>query len=421
VNPISHVEDRWFCTVTGPDGKPAKEKRTRHGTGRRWRVRYEDVDRRERSRSFDRRADADAFKTEVDAALRHGTYHDPDAGRISLRKYAEEWLKAQTFDAVTREAVESRLRLHIFPGLGGKRLDELAARPSLIKAWMAGLDLAPSTVAKVFTHLNTIMLAAALDGRVRVNPCAGLSRHLPQKTDRHLRPWTPEQAARVRGALPPRLAAIVDAGKGLGLRQSEIFGLAVGEIDFLRRQVHVRQQVKLVAGRPVFAPPKGLKERHVPLAAPTANALAAHLAAFPAVPVTLPWHEPKNRQRHGRPHAAALLFVTTTGRPLHRNSFNANTWHPAVLAAGLPDDRVNGCHMLRHLYASTLISRAIDVRTVAEYLGHSDGGALVLKTYSHLMPDAEDKTRRALETALADDGVSPSAVPQTASEGDEGP
>jgi site-specific recombinase XerD len=73
--------------------------------------------------------------------------------------------------------------------------------------------------------------------------------------------------------------------------------------------------------------------------------------------------------------------------------------------------------MMRHLFASTLISSGVDVRTVAEFLGHSDGGALVLKTYSHLMPDAEDRTRRALEAALAPGGDFPSAVPQTAPRG----
>ena len=132
--------------------------------------------------------------------------------------------------------------------------------------------------------------------------------------------------------------------------------------------------------------------------------------------MTLPWHEP-NTRRHGRLVTAGLLFTTATGRALHRNSFNANTWHPAVLAAGLPDDRVNGCHMMRHVFASTLISSGIDVRTVAEFLGHSDGGALVLKTYSHLMPDAEDKTRKALDAALGGGGDFPAAVPQAASRG----
>src|SRR6185312_3046485 len=250
---MSHIEDRWFRTVAGPDGKQAKAPRARNATGRRWRVRYEDPDGNERSRSFDKKAEADAFKTEVDAELKRGTYRDPDAGRIALRKYAEEWLKVQTFDTVTREAVETRMRLHIFPDLGKWRLDELARRPSLIKVWLAGLRLAPSTAAKVFSHLNSVMLAAALDGRISVNPCAGLGRQLPQATRRQLRPWTRQQAAAVRSALPSRLAAVVDAGTGLGLRQSEIFGLSVDEIDFLRRQVHIRRQVKLVGGRPHFA------------------------------------------------------------------------------------------------------------------------------------------------------------------------
>ena len=268
----------------------------------------------------------------------------------------------------------------------------------------------------MFTHLNSVMLAAALDGRIRVNPCAGLSRQLPQGAKRKLKPWTREQAAAVRAALPEHLAAIVDAGTGLGLRQSEIFGLSVDEINFLRRQVDVRRQVKIVGGRLVFAVPKGKKERDVPLSGPTAGALAAHLAAFPAVEVTLPWHEP-NTRRHGRLVTAELLFTTRTGRALHRNSFNANTWHPALVSARLPDDRVNGCHMMRHVFASTLISSGIDVRTVAEFLGHSDGGALVLKTYSHLMPDAEDKTRKALDAALGAGSDFPATGPQAASRG----
>lgn len=403
---MSFIEDRWYHTIPGAPGeKPMKEPRPRCEVGKRWRVRYEDLDGKERSRSFTKKADADNFKTEVDAALKHGTYHDPDAGRITLRKYAEEWLAAQGFDAVTREAVESRMRLHIYPALGAKRLDELASRPSLIQSWLKELQqargdraLAASTTGKVFTHLNSVLRAAVLDGRIGANPCA--SAKAPKPPKRKVQPWTAAREASVRAALPEKIRAMVDAGTGLGLRQSEIFGLAVEEVDFLRRLVNVRQQVKLVGGRPYFAIPKGEKERHVPLAAQTSEALAAHLAAFPAVTVTLPWHEPKTR-RHGRPHTALLLFTTRTGRPLHRNGFNANVWRPAVKAAGLPDDRVNGCHMMRHVFASNLIAEGVDVRRVAEYLGHSDGGALVLKTYSHLMPDAEDKTRKALEAALS--------------------
>jgi integrase len=263
-----------------------------------------------------------------------------------------------------------------------------------------GGSLAPSTAGKVLTHLNSVMKAAVLDGRIAANPCEMADIKPSRPPRRKVKPWIPEQAAAVRAALPGHLAAMVDTGTGLGLRQSEIFGISLEEIDFLRRKVHVRQQVKLVGGRPHFALPKGEVERDVPMAAQTGDELAAHLAAFPAVTVTLPWHEPNNPRRHGRLVAAELVFTNRAGRALNRNGFNANTWRPAVAAAGLPDDRVNGCHMMRHLYASSLIAAGVDVRTVAEYLGHSDGGALVLKTYSHLMPDSDEKARRALEAAL---------------------
>jgi integrase len=394
---MAHVEDRWHKAAS--DGTQART--SRYGTGRRWRVRYADPDGQERNRSFDKKVNAERFRAEIEADVLRGTYMDPDAGKITLRAYTAQWLARQQFDAVTREGVESRIRLHILPVLGARRLDQLAAAPSAIEAWLSGVKLAPSTKRKVFTHLNTIMRAALMDGRIRVNPCQDRAIRVPKPAQRRVVPWTPGQRAAVRAALPVHLRAFIDAGCDLGLRQSELFALSAEEIEFLPRRVQVRQQVKVIAGRLWFAPPKGGKERTVPLAAPTALVLSAHLAEHGARPVTLPWHEPDTR-RHGKPHTAALLFATADGRAYHRNTFNGQVWHPARKAAGLADGRENGCHAMRHAYASTLIARGVDVRTVAEYLGHSDGGALVLRTYSHLMPDAEDRARRAIEDALRD-------------------
>jgi integrase len=41
-------------------------------------------------------------------------------------------------------------------------------------------------------------------------------------------------------------------------------------------------------------------------------------------------------------------------------------------------------HDLRHLFATTCIESGIDIPTVAKWLGHKDGGALLMKTYGHL-------------------------------------
>jgi integrase len=41
-------------------------------------------------------------------------------------------------------------------------------------------------------------------------------------------------------------------------------------------------------------------------------------------------------------------------------------------------------HDLRHLFATRCIEAGVDVPTVSRWLGHSDGGALAMKTYGHL-------------------------------------
>jgi integrase len=66
--------------------------------------------------------------------------------------------------------------------------------------------------------------------------------------------------------LPGGLArAVMAVAAGLGLRQGECFGLAVEDVDFPRGVVHARRQVRIVASRLVFAPPKTGKTRGVPL------------------------------------------------------------------------------------------------------------------------------------------------------------
>jgi integrase len=397
-----HVSDRWHLKRKPRRGEPTCEHRkvptAKHGRGLRWQVEYADPDGAMHYPCFSTQEQADAFLTKVKADMLRGTYRDPGSGQVTLRKYATEvFMPAQSFDDATRARAEATLRNHILRPLGGKRLQELEAHPSLVQAWVNGLPLAPLSAARAFGLLSTIMRWAVRDKLISGNPCQGIN--LPRSTRRKIEIWTPETVAKVRAGLPPRWQAITDAGTGLGARQGELFALAVENIDFLRRVVHIRAQVKLLGARLVFAPPKSKDERSVPLARQTGEALAAHLQAFGAAEVTLPWHEPRTK-RHGRPVMLRLLFTTADGRALNRNTFN-DVWRDARKAAGLPDGRENGCHMLRHVFASVLIARGIDVGTVSEYMGHADGGALVLRTYRHLLPDAEDRARRALEEALS--------------------
>src|SRR5215467_15744077 len=41
-------------------------------------------------------------------------------------------------------------------------------------------------------------------------------------------------------------------------------------------------------------------------------------------------------------------------------------------------------HDLRHLFATICIESGVDIPTVSRWLGHKDGGALVMRIYGHL-------------------------------------
>lgn len=52
-------------------------------------------------------------------------------------------------------------------------------------------------------------------------------------------------------------------------------------------------------------------------------------------------------------------------------------------------------HDLRHFFASMVMS-GIDFKTIAEWLGHQDGGMLVGKVYGHLLPEHRQRVAERL-------------------------
>jgi integrase len=367
----------------------------------RWQVRWTDPAGVEKSKCFPdgRKTASQNFKTGIEADLLRDQYRDPKAGRVTLRAFVEDtWLPGLVTGTTTYEATERRLRLHILPQLGSKSLASLS--PSMIKTWMRRLDAAPSTKRLLRALLSAILNAALEDGKIASNPARASSVKSPKLERRLVVPWTAEQVAAIREAMPARWAAMVDVGGGLGLRVGEAMALAAGDIDFLRRRVHVRRQVKRVGGRLVFARPKGGKERHVPLPDSVAFALSEHIRQHPPAAVTLPEDGPS-----GRPVTAALLFTTPrTGKVIEPNSWRPAAWHPAVRAAGIAASRETGFHQLRHYYASRLLAAGVDVRSLADALGHEDPG-FTLRVYAHLMPDVADRIRAAIDSGTSDGTV----------------
>lgn len=90
------------------------------------------------------------------------------------------------------------------------------------------------------------------------------------------------------------------------------------------------------------------------------------------------------------------MLLDPAGLPVTSGRFG-HEWRRGVRRAGAPGLRF---HDLRHTFASTLLSRGVSVKAVADWLGHASP-AVTLSTYAHLMPTDEGVARAVLDAALA--------------------
>ena len=260
--------------------------------------------------------------------------------------------------------------------LGDRRIGKV--RPSEAQAWVTDRaeHLAPRTLRGLVTLVRGAFNAAVLDHLAPANPFARVV--LSKVASDRIVPLTVDQVAAVIAVIGPQYKAMVTTQAGLGLRIGELLALRVEDVDWLRRMIRVEHQVDRKT-RELVAPKTARSRRSVPLPDVVSVALAEHIRKYPPTP-------------------DGLLFHTKTGRPYHHDWINNKTFVLAALKAGLPKGTTS--HDLRHHYASVLLAAGESVIAVAERLGH-DNANLVLSTYGHLLPNLEDRTRKAVDAAWA--------------------
>lgn len=334
-----------------------------------WRARYRDEAGKEHARHFPRKIDAQQWLDRVTASVVRGDYVDPRAGKVTLQRYATAWERNQVSSAGTARINDNALRLHLLPHLGDRpmasiRLSEIQ---SFVKA-LEAKELAPGTIRGIY-HVATQVFDAAVEDRIiSRSPCTSKVK-LPAVDDAPVVPPTVEQVTAMTLAMDPRWRALLTFIAGSGLRIGEALGLQVSDVDFLRRTVSVERQ-RYQSGE--LGPVKSKKSRRVvPLGQVTIDALAAHLAAYPA---------------------AEDLWLDEFGEPLRYRRWRS------IWETTLGKDFTS--HDLRHFYASALIAGGASVKQVQERLGHSSP-VITLKTYAHLWPGEDDRTRDVMDAVLA--------------------
>ncbi|GBF26029.1 tyrosine recombinase XerD [bacterium MnTg02] len=160
-----------------------------------------------------------------------------------------------------------------------------------------------------------------------------------------------------------RLYCLLEVLYATGLRVTELVTLP-------RAAVREDEPVLLIKG-------KGGRERLVPLNQPARRALSAYLAT---------------QQKQTLPHKSARWLFPSRGREGHLTRQRlAQELKVLAVDAGLSPERVSP-HVLRHAFASHLLERGADLRSIQQLLGHAD--ISTTQIYTHVL---EERLKRLVE------------------------
>jgi integrase len=342
------VEDRW-----------TRKDRTRtadYGKGLRWRAVWPEGGG-EKKQSFKTKDAAQAHLAWIEHNQRSGTYVSADRSRVFIRDLLPEWVDAQAhLKPSTLAATKSDVRATIGPYWGGKILADV--KRADVQAWVSGMGKAARTVDTIYGRFRSFLNWCVEEGRIVSSPAKGVN--LPQGQKREHIYLTVAEVERLAGAIAPHYKDLVWFLATTGLRFGEAAELRAKDIDMRRQRIRVARSITDVGGRMLIGPPKGGKERDVPMTA----FIAGHLQ---------PRLEGKSRDD--------LLFPTPRGKAMRSNNFKRRDYDPAVEAAGLPLGL--WVHDLRHTAASLAIHSGASVKSVQRMLGHASA-KITLDVYAGL-------------------------------------
>lgn len=231
--------------------------------------------------------------------------------------------------------------------------------PQDLRGYSAALHdagYAKSSVARRLASMRTFFKFAQREGLAKSNPAKPLRNPRRERTLPHF--LSTDELGTLLNTPPAHQAmglrdrAILETMYSAGLRVSEVVGMNDGDLDLENGIVRIRG--------------KGRKERLAPLGSFALRAIDAWRGRRVVCP----------KSAQGR---ATPLFVNKFGNRLTTRSV-ARMLEKHLQAAGL--DQRTTPHTLRHSFATHLLDRGADIRSVQELLGHKS--LTTTQIYTHV-------------------------------------
>lgn len=346
-------------------------------TALRYEATYHDRNGKRHRRMFDLKRDAKRWLDEQTTGLVTGQWADPRAGKETFQSYAERWRTRQVHAPNTQDAFERILRVHVYPHIGGMRLDAVAPADiqELVRRWSD--SAAPTTVEARYTVMATVFRGAIRDRILPASPC--LDVRLPRIEPKSaLVPISTETVLALHGALPPRYRAFLTLGAGTGMRRGELLGLTLDRISVAFGTIRIDRQLarSSTTDQVVFSVPKTQASvRTIGVAEFLIDAVAAHVATYGT-------------------HRSGLLFTSEVGSPVGTSVLH-RAWALAAKQVGTEATP----HDLRHYFASVQIAGGCSIKKLQQMLGHKSATE-TWDTYGHLIGDEDDRSRAVIQAVL---------------------
>ncbi|MFW6161928.1 MAG: site-specific tyrosine recombinase XerD [Planctomycetota bacterium] len=241
--------------------------------------------------------------------------------------------------------------------------DPARVTTTVVLGFMMGLKdegLAAASIARMLASVKMFYRFLSLEGMVERNVTQALDS--PRLWRRLPHVMSPEEVERMLGApdtakpLGVRDRAILELLYATGARVSEVCGLDADSIHF------DYGYLRCIG--------KGNKERVVPVGRTAMGWVRRYL------------DEVRPRLLRGTPAAALFVSSRRRGKRLTRST----VWRMVKKYAGLAGVRKNvHPHTLRHSFATHLLSRGADLRSVQEMLGHAS--IVTTQVYTHVDHD----------------------------------
>ena len=296
------------------------------------------------------------------------------------------------------EKYEGCLRLHIKPRLGTVRLAALR-EPDITRTFNDLLDsgadrvdkagnhpgLTPVTVKNTRRYLIMCLDQAVRSGLMTRNTAKETKS--PKVDKQKIRALTQEQAnallkvAKERGEI---VHMIILLALSTGMRRGEVFALSWDNVDLKEGTVTVNQSVTTAGGRIIWTRPKTEGSNRKIKLAPDA---VAKLKKYKV------WQTEHRFSMGDKWEQTGLVVANMYGGVTHPTSFASGHFKPLLKKAGISSDV--SFHDLRHTHATLLLQKGVNIKVVAERLGHSNA-SMTMDVYSHVMPDMQEAAVKAL-------------------------